>query len=346
MQEQPKVSLSPYNTYPSTTEGEDATRRSASFPLQLLPGVGGSPPASLDRLWNKCVDDGTSSNPKKRWSFCPNSPGHFILPAGNSVPARCNSWGCSFCSPAKKHRYLDRIARGTATGGYRWRFLTLTQATSDPMPIMTAWARWRRYMHNDGWSRLKYVWVKEFTRKGKRHLHILVNAYVPQALIKKNWLRATRQKSFIVHIVGKDEDGIKNGAGYMSKYLSKNIESDHEWRKYERRFGFSRWDAWREPEKPPSGARFILMPIFTYQGRFTDMTLVSALQARKLSLRELHEAIKNDREFDDALDASITDAINRHAGTPIDSLPWDETGRPFLPVEPPEKNRAYLKRRS
>lgn len=263
MQKQLKVSPPAYKHYPYPTEGKGIIALQAPSPLRHPVDVGGSPPATLDRPLNKCVEPDFPSEPERTPWMCPNSPGHFKLVSGKIIPAKCQSWSCSFCAPGKKNRWLDRIARGTQHGGYRWRMLTLTQATSDTMPIMHAWARWRRYMANDDWIHLKYVWVKEFTQAGKRHLHVLVNAYVPWSIIKKNWARATRGASYIIHIADKVSGEIRDKAAYMSKYISKNLEADYDWRKYERRFGFSRWDAWREPEKPATGAVFILDPCRT-----------------------------------------------------------------------------------
>ena len=175
---------------------------------------------------------------------CPTPVGWFVSSDGQKIPAPCKSWSCPVCSQQKKNMVLDRIHDGqvlvredtTLHQDFRFfRFLTLTQATDDDTPIMEAWARLRSYLLKCGYK-LIYFGVKEFTRKGKRHLHILVNQYLPFMAVKNGWILATFGKSYRVWINRVD---IKNAAGYMGKYMAKTL--DHKmFLKGERRYFHSR----------------------------------------------------------------------------------------------------------
>lgn len=116
-----------------------------------------------------------------------------------------------------------------------WRFLTLTQRTDDPTPIMKAWARFRAYMKKKGYE-FDFFLVKEFTKKGKRHLHVLINRYIPSRVVMHAWRLATGGYSYIVKITRRE---IKNAAGYMTKYMTKTMHEGM-FRRKERRYSCSR----------------------------------------------------------------------------------------------------------
>ena len=148
----------------------------------------------------------------------------------------------------KKYRLLDRVSQGLEphpTGGRRIRFLTLTLSDQvDDTQIMKFWGRLRAYLAKPrragkgrkiSYRHYRYFWVKEFTKKGTRHLHVMVDAYIPWQLIKNGWYHATGRTSWVVHIAAND---LHSPAGYLAKYMTKVMNG--EYRKGERRFGFSR----------------------------------------------------------------------------------------------------------
>ncbi|WP_145972511.1 inovirus Gp2 family protein [Methanocella paludicola] len=98
---------------------------------------------------------------------------------------------------------------------------------------------YRRLMDNlkKEYPGLKAFWVKEFTKRGVRHLHVALNMYIPQARIKKLWTRATDGESYIVHI--EDTCEVRNAAGYMMKYMTKQLEGGDNFKTHERRYGFN-----------------------------------------------------------------------------------------------------------
>lgn len=99
---------------------------------------------------------------------------------------------------------------------------------------MKYWARFRATLAKYGYRHYRYFWVKEFTKKGKLHLHIAISVYVPIWLIRHAWYYATEKTSWVVYITSR----INNPAGYMMKYATKSIDSKFRYR--ERRYGFSR----------------------------------------------------------------------------------------------------------
>jgi hypothetical protein len=184
---------------------------------------------------------------------------------GRARPMPCNQWSCPFCGPIKKARVADRVKYGFMTRsftikGFRVRMVTLTQKRGSKRNIMEDWATFRHLLTRAGVLGLRYFWTKEFTPTGhQRHLHVLVNLYIPHILIKKLWRKATQGESYIVHITGRknqDESGdINNPAGYATKYLTKAYAKENGFESHERRYGFSRHDGFRP--LPPAYLQYI-----------------------------------------------------------------------------------------
>jgi hypothetical protein len=149
----------------------------------------------------------------------------------------CKSWRCPACSKVKKNIVLDRCRDGFA--GERVRFLTLTLSPdADNKRITQYWNRFKASLYKKGYRRFKYFWVKEFTKQGVCHLHVAISAYIPKSLIDRYWNLATEKTSFITYISYKGF--LKNPAGYMTKYMTKQLYEGDLYERGERRFGFSR----------------------------------------------------------------------------------------------------------
>ena len=175
---------------------------------------------------------------------CPTPIGRYVSADGVTIPAPCNSWRCPVCGKVKKNKVIDRIHDGQVLlsqdeslhADFRFfRFLTLTQSIEDDTPIMVAWARFRAYLAKKG-IKLVYFGVKEFTKKGKRHLHVLVNKYLRFKDVKHAWILATKGNSYRVWI---NRVNVKSGAGYMTKYMSKTLHHEM-FKRGERRYFHSR----------------------------------------------------------------------------------------------------------
>lgn len=222
-------------------QGEPACGSSCAAALIVEPAA-----ASLVRT----TISGTPQAEKPVKKACPQTKGLFRNTVTGAVkPMPCNQWDCPVCGPIKKARVADRVGNGLqdhsfAIKGFRVRMVTLTQKRGSKRSITADWATFRHLLIRSGVRGLRYFWTKEFTPTGhQRHLHVLINAYIPHILIKKLWRQATRGESYIVHITGRkqqDESGdITNPAGYATKYLTKAYGKEDGFESHERRYGFS-----------------------------------------------------------------------------------------------------------
>lgn len=188
------------------------------------------------------------------FSICPQPVGFFwrVVDGKTEIrPAPCKRYDCPHCGKIKKNQVLDKIYWGTVdiqmnTSALRsWRIirsLTLTQHIEDPTDIMEAYNRFRTSLRDKGYRNIRYFWVKEFTRKNKRHLHILINRYIPQGVIAAAWKQATLGWSYIVHITRVNMT-IRKPAGYFAKYVGKALH-DQNFRKHEHRYGHDQDTDW------------------------------------------------------------------------------------------------------
>lgn len=182
---------------------------------------------------------------------CPNPQGFYYTEDGEAIPAPCNRWDCETCGKVKKNKLMDRVGRGYAVlqaQGHRVRALCLTlgpEADNEDMgkyfARFRAWlAKPRKYRKKMRCFRgLHYFWTKEFQENGQLHLHVLIDAYIPWQLIKRAWKWATYKTSSIIFIT-KIHNSIYRPAGYMTKYMEKELCQAGKFRKGERRYGFSR----------------------------------------------------------------------------------------------------------
>jgi hypothetical protein len=148
----------------------------------------------------------------------------------------CKKWDCPVCSKVLRNKLLDDV--NMFFYGEHVRFMTLTERSTakNKENIMK---HYRRLMDNlrQEYKGLKVFWVKEFTKRGVRHLHVALNTYIPQSRIKQLWIKATEGQSYIVHI--EDTCEVRNAAAYMMKYMTKQLDGGDNFKRYERRFGFS-----------------------------------------------------------------------------------------------------------
>ncbi|HEY9758997.1 MAG TPA: hypothetical protein V6C97_27760, partial [Oculatellaceae cyanobacterium] len=93
--------------------------------------------------------------------------------------------------------------------------------------------------------KFEYLWTKEFTKKGKLHVHAFITAFVPHGVIKHYWYLATDKTSYIVYIAQAE---VRSTAAYMAKYMTKGAFNDEGFRPKERRYGMSKGfrEAWPE----------------------------------------------------------------------------------------------------
>lgn len=198
---------------------------------------------------------------------CRNPIGVYYDDEGNEIPAPCGKWGCQDCGPVKKNQVLDRAGRGCTVlqnRGRRIRALCLTLGPEAKNELMGEYfARFRAWLAKPrvknkkkkkgkqvtrakrSYRGINYFWTKEFQPStGQLHLHVLIDAYIHVSELRKAWKWATYGTSTIIFIT-KINNEIYNPAGYMTKYMAKELEQNGQFRKGERRFGFSR--GWNSP---------------------------------------------------------------------------------------------------
>lgn len=255
---------------------------------------------------------------------CPNPIGVFYDDQGNEVPAPCGKYGCSTCGKVKKNQVLDRAGRGFKkvqnygpANRNRVRALCLTLGPRADNKLMGKYfARFRAWLakprvknkRKQGGKRktrakrsyrgLNFFWTKEFQPDtGQLHLHILMDAYIHFTEIRKAWKWATYGTSHIIYAT-KINNEIYNPAGYMTKYMSKELEQTGLFRKGERRFGFSR--GWNSPFLLRSYRSWLkLLPgsMTTYRLKLMPQGPDPSVERRKLldewhHLRDRHQYIE------------------------------------------------------
>lgn len=181
----------------------------------------------------------------EQWKPCL-TPRGYVVVSGIKKPVRCMSWLCPSCGPIKKLRLARRIARGFFNDT-DIHAMTLTQKHGSTRNIMKDFQTWREIVKKRYGTRFDYFWVKEFTQRGQRHLHVLLQpsddnfftgSYRKDVKrISQIWSEVTLNESYRVWI---NKRRIENAAGYLFKYLSKAYHFEIRYRRKERRYGFSR----------------------------------------------------------------------------------------------------------
>jgi hypothetical protein len=168
---------------------------------------------------------------------CPRPIGY--LEIGSAIiPLSCNRWDCVYCGRIKKWLLAEKVGL-LFEGVNTVKQLTITQKLGSKRNIMKDWETMRKILIRAGLKIEKYVWFKEFTYKGQRHLHILLDIpdYVNQKWLSDIWRKVTKGESFRVWI---NETDIQKAAAYAMAYLTKSYQGEYRYARHERRVGFSR----------------------------------------------------------------------------------------------------------
>lgn len=208
-------------------------------------------------------------------SGCSAPSGYLVSDCGDWVEVGCGRWGCGVCGRKKVYRLRKRILKFlVGVAGVRWRFVTLTLGPGDSNDdVGLYWNRFRNSLAKAGYSFGMFLWVKEFQPgTGMLHLHVLVDRFVPQGVLKYYWVKAvcgTGLENYR-HVFVK---GVRNPgtiSAYITKYLTKSVGSTG-FKLGARRYGFGRLvnEIMRELEGPRrvSNWRFVLY------GSFVDSLL-------------------------------------------------------------------------
>ena len=194
---------------------------------------------------------GTGGCPHKIGFIRTSSCDYYDISEIEGYSLNCHMWGCPVCSKVLKNQLLDRIQLGLQDKS-EFYFFTLTSSYRD-MDIKSSWNSMRGILRHN-YPIDKFVWVMEITPPshpytdykgdtrisvgGLRHFHGLISFVdkIPSKLeFKAFWLRATKYEADQIHFEKLWD--IKRPAGYMSKYVTKGLNSGYKDR--ERRIGFS-----------------------------------------------------------------------------------------------------------
>jgi len=141
---------------------------------------------------------------------------------GKCIPVLCGRWDCPTCARQKGKKAWMRI-KSSPAGGFQ-RLLTLPfyvgplrswqEAIAISGNVLNAFFVSLRRV----FSQLRYVWVREIGKKSNMvHFHVLIDRYLPKALLSRLWMRAGG--GYVV-----DVGLIRTSAAYVSKYLVKSSE--------------------------------------------------------------------------------------------------------------------------
>ena len=210
----------------------------------------------------------------------------------------CNSWRCPNCRVMKaiKTRYL---IRETAVLNNLFYFLTLTLDPARIPPeyyskdrnlthkyITKVFNMFRTDLQRKIKEKLKYIWVLEFQKNGRAHLHILLNQFIDIALISAIWVRVGGGKIMWVD----KAKSVEALSFYLSSYIAKGLKKDISDKSY---FLFF--------EKRYSISRSCARPSKKYQSLFHDLTKEEKLkQIKELGLDWVYNALTQ-QEFDEKL---------------------------------------------
>lgn len=140
------------------------------------------------------------------------------------LPLHCRSYLCEKCSTVKRAKFIQRIKTNLA--GETWRFMTLTTINTggntvyNLQTINQNWNKLITFLRRK-YTGIKYVKVLEVGRGGMVHLHVLINRFIPQQLIRNYWRKYTG--AFIIEI-SKAQDYLKS-VYYMASYMKKQFNN-------------------------------------------------------------------------------------------------------------------------
>ena len=143
---------------------------------------------------------------------------------GETADFRCNSWDCYCCAHRMRMNLIEELDRLVEERAELRRLLTITVApetapTGKEEKHAHLTERWNalRTEINDRYPGLSYVWIRhEGDEKGRPHLHLLVDRYLPQRT-----LSVMTERVGLGSIVDIRRVNARNAAKYLTSYLGK-----------------------------------------------------------------------------------------------------------------------------
>lgn len=136
---------------------------------------------------------------------------------------KCKKWSCPECGPIRAKALQRAVALRAREHGLS-RLLTLTldprklEGKRPTRHLMAVWRKFRVYLQRELGQSVSFIWVLEFHKSGRPHLHVLVNRFIRQGWISSAWDRLGGGRIVdIRHVADLDKVG-----WYLGKYLSKD----------------------------------------------------------------------------------------------------------------------------
>lgn len=144
-------------------------------------------------------------------------------PDGDTAQYRCDSWDCYCCAHRMRMNLIEEMERLVEERPELRRFLTLTIGEDGPSTTdaqhkhLTDRFNALRTELRDRHPNLSYIWVRhEGDEKGRPHLHLLVDRYLPQ-----DELSTIASRTGLGEIVDIRRVNARNAAKYLTSYLGK-----------------------------------------------------------------------------------------------------------------------------
>lgn len=120
----------------------------------------------------------------------------------------------------RKSRFYHRCFSGMDRGG-PFRFVTLTSSPKSPQDIHRSFVKLKLRIRRRG-QPFEYICVKEFTKKGRPHLHLIFRGtYLQQAWLSHQWQQCHRARVVDIRKVKGSGGANPRMAHELAKYLAK-----------------------------------------------------------------------------------------------------------------------------
>lgn len=127
----------------------------------------------------------------------------------------------------KKRRCFQRVISGIERGG-TLRFITLTSGPDSPEDIQRSWRALYMRLKRRGLV-IGYIKVPEYTKKGRKHLHVLYRGkYIDHYIIRFYWEQIHNAPIVDIRQV-KSKSSNKKMANELAKYMAKENAGRYSW---------------------------------------------------------------------------------------------------------------------
>lgn len=150
--------------------------------------------------------------------------------------ANCKQWACKVCGYKNAMRWIARMLHATTQLDGLWSFVTLTahskwRGRASLKNIRSNWPKLRKRFMRLVPEGTHYIWVLETHADGSWHVHMLTN----WQLETKWWKDNAAQCGMGYMSKAINLDNVGQAAGYMAKYLGKQLKQGKKWPKDVRR---------------------------------------------------------------------------------------------------------------